>query len=1565
MTIPFIKRAYFYVILLSLVCAPLYAQIKEDRYGNKYYYDKIDKNINNLRVLFVSDPHGNTYKISQLVGYKNDIEKKHPEDATLLLWGGDEPKGYPIWGFRKNEIGYSLWAKHAYAAVIGNHDLIYYPLDNIDRLIEKKGLQFIATNISSVNNKDTKKKVYPYPRYKIVELADGKKILILGMVTQSINTDDRISNKIYMETPSSEYNKILTQVETIYGTISKVFLLAHFERRLSPEKGEDLETFVNKIENKNVLVFKGHDHKDGTYFLKVEGALIPVIETGESLNLIKYVKMSAQDLEYKGHLDIDVRGLSPDKQTNIFINNMKNNIPIPLKYDVLSEYLFDGSDHSWHFNRAEIDARPEDPGEIILNTSVTALVLDAYRYVVNSNMAMLESGNVRSGIPKKKNVTGMDIYKVIPFENDIVVSEVLGARIEEIINENYKSGEQRILIRGVVQVYDEINDRLVIKKVYDPSIKDYKIFDPKLTYTISSIDHFAKKHSLNIIDENTGWKDYLAIISYIRAKNKIYRDKSWIAKYHEDYYLCNVSRNGNKDITRSSYDVNDPIFDKVKIDSDKYYRTYTKMSIEQMTEELDVIIPELKKLNNGYLFGLTPADDAKDAKDLLSSIVNIYNVWGNLFPHERNLKVIYDIHGTNTDAAYNDWMLRLRAFILLSRLFRELYPENPRTADVWGHYVDLRIKSDEFVSKRSKKKNKSINKNTINIVSTHQGIKDEAKKEIADILKGYSKVGFKLPIDLYEKVTNYNNQLIDLIKELCEKEGVKYHTEILSTSYGKYTAIVYETEGDHYINRIAKFRSRFKVKLVYLPVIFILTEAGAQYDSKGVFYVGDNFAKMLGDYKNLIHEDIHILFKSMWNIGMESDFHGSIYRNVKLNILEPLYSSEVSIDEVPAYIETISYELRAAVREEDPLQNLVYAKKYLKVVTDITDRIIVELEELSHLLNEPYEEFVLGIEYDNHDYYKSKFFFNKNSLTVKTEVKKGPNNTRYTDIIFEKSGFNYNTMTKAMIPEVDFIRTKINRQLELMKTFSNGFHELDDNVSSVINNIGLSKEVDKYKTGLLVKEVESIRAIYRQNISVNEGVSFKDAIKAYNPNSLNNTSSRVEENNSNLNISMPITDNESAINLLSFGEKYFSGVLYKTPAGIHQFVIGDVLISASKLFNKFATQGSVELWSGKGFSVDGKIVWIDESYPGYNVQDRNKAGVLIGNLKEFLDSKDGLEIKDNYFNPDTKFFTFEDDNEYDAQKVSSINYLKRAYHLDDIQTISLTLNAIDETQVVTKESQMLLGAAAKKIISVYKGYTGLQIDNEPSLTSYIDNLLAGEVQVSTPESFINEYNGRINSYKKHLITLKTSTNEDLSKTLVINANTSTNTIDPVSRKTSSISNFNDLVLPQDFVPLSDQEAMKILSTNTGLGSNNLMEHLEVLMERWSEQDGVLTESDKDLLFGRYGKKGIYDFIYRQVLEGGEQITEDVKFFLILSGSVAWHNQSLTGSSFGKLNIASMDLITDSFISFGILGQNVIGNSLISENINKRTYLTNNKYFVEFLNTGLNATKNYYKAVIKK
>ncbi len=191
----------------------------------------------------------------------------------------------------------------------------------------------------------------------------------------------------------------------------------------------------------------------------------------------------------------------------------------------------------------------------------------------------------------------------------------------------------------------------------------------------------------------------------------------------------------------------------------------------------------------------------------------------------------------------------------------------------------------------------------------------------------------------------------------------------------------------------------------------------------------------------------------------------------------------------------------------------------------------------------------------------------------------------------------------------------------------------------------------------------------------------------------------------------------------------------------------------------------------------------------------------------------------------------------------------------------------------------------------------------------------------------------------------------------INDNELINTVSSTSEVNEFKSKVSNLSWPQDAVPLTDDEAMTMLSSFTGSNSNDLASQLDNLMEIWSKQDLVLTERDKDLLFGRYGKKGVYDFVYRQMLEGGEQITEDVKFFLILSGSVAWHNQGLGNHA--------MDLITDSYVSFGILGQEpTLNNGFISESITQRPYFIN-KYSVDIFNTGLNYIKAYYKNTVVK
>ena len=83
MIVPYKTRLRLCFLIIFLLCSSLSAQILEDKFGNKYYYQKIEGEATSLRVLFVSDPHGNTYKTSHVIALKKELEKNHPEDEIF------------------------------------------------------------------------------------------------------------------------------------------------------------------------------------------------------------------------------------------------------------------------------------------------------------------------------------------------------------------------------------------------------------------------------------------------------------------------------------------------------------------------------------------------------------------------------------------------------------------------------------------------------------------------------------------------------------------------------------------------------------------------------------------------------------------------------------------------------------------------------------------------------------------------------------------------------------------------------------------------------------------------------------------------------------------------------------------------------------------------------------------------------------------------------------------------------------------------------------------------------------------------------------------------------------------------------------------------------------------------------------------------------------------------------------------------------------------------------------------------------------------------------------------
>lgn len=157
--------------------------------------------------------------------------------------------------------------------------------------------------------------------------------------------------------------------------------------------------------------------------------------------------------------------------------------------------------------------------------------------------------------------------------------------------------------------------------------------------------------------------------------------------------------------------------------------------------------------------------------------------------------------------------------------------------------------------------------------------------------------------------------------------------------------------------------------------------------------------------------------------------------------------------------------------------------------------------------------------------------------------------------------------------------------------------------------------------------------------------------------------------------------------------------------------------------------------------------------------------------------------------------------------------------------------------------------------------------------------------------------------------------------------------------------------------MSGSEVISELSGRTGSSSLDLEEQLDLLMQIWSEKNGILSDTDSLLLFGTEEKKGIYDHIYKLTLNGKLSEVETLQFFLVLSGALAWQNQKIGVSDFGRLSRSSTNLIIDSYDSYGLLStSNPVLN--IEKNIQAKPYIRNNIRFMELFRFGMSNIKVY-------
>ena len=151
--------------------------------------------------------------------------------------------------------------------------------------------------------------------------------------------------------------------------------------------------------------------------------------------------------------------------------------------------------------------------------------------------------------------------------------------------------------------------------------------------------------------------------------------------------------------------------------------------------------------------------------------------------------------------------------------------------------------------------------------------------------------------------------------------------------------------------------------------------------------------------------------------------------------------------------------------------------------------------------------------------------------------------------------------------------------------------------------------------------------------------------------------------------------------------------------------------------------------------------------------------------------------------------------------------------------------------------------------------------------------------------------------------------------------------------------------------MSEAEVLETLSARTGSSSTSVEDQLSELMNLWADNDGMLTEVDREICFGDGydGKSGIYQYVYSN-LKGDE-----AQFFLILSGAL-FHSSN----DVGYFNLCRSELLEISTVykAFGLTSVESV--AYIRKSLKTRPTFKSNLLFVTRFDAGFNSAK-----IIKK
>ena len=484
-------------------------------------------------ILYENDVHCAVEGYSKLSAMKEKLKQTYTYVGVVSC--GDYIQGSSLGAVSQGEYIIELMNLVGYDAVaLGNHEFDFR-LDRLEELIGMMDTKPVCCNFQKIGED----KSYFDP-YKIVSYGDID-IAYIGITTPSTISSsspkqfkDETGNYKYSFNPTTLYEVVQKNIDAAEADGAEYIIAISHIGYAEDELYGDLEDIEDLIKNTDGLdvVLDAHSHSviEGMEITDKEGNEVLLSSTGTKFANIGKLTISSGEITTELIKTEDYQGTDPIVDAKL--------IEINEEYATLGERQI-------AFSQVDLITHDAEGNRLVRTseTNLGDLCADAVRYAMNADIGYMNGGGLRAAVPKG-NITYNDLLSVFPFNNTVVLVEISGQTLKDMMEMTVMSWpsedgsfphlsgitfsvntaipstivvnefEEFVEVSGEYRVYDI--------EVFDKATGKYESLSLSKTYTLAASNYFLLEYGSGMtmlkdakIIQNEGMLDVEALEQYI------------------------------------------------------------------------------------------------------------------------------------------------------------------------------------------------------------------------------------------------------------------------------------------------------------------------------------------------------------------------------------------------------------------------------------------------------------------------------------------------------------------------------------------------------------------------------------------------------------------------------------------------------------------------------------------------------------------------------------------------------------------------------------------------------------------------------------------------------------------------------------------------------------------------------------------------------------------------------------------------------------------------------------------------------------------------------------------